>query len=64
MDIPLKAKKLALYIAHFVDFVLKICINLGKNSLIQSFMFRYAHLGYNVIIYGHYIDILCYCVLI
>ena len=31
---------------------------------IQSLMFRYAHLGYNVIIYGHYIDILCYCVLI
>ena len=30
----LKAKKFALYIAHFVDFVLKICINLGKNSLI------------------------------
>ena len=29
-----KAKKFALYIAHFVDFVLKICINLGKNSLI------------------------------
>ena len=34
MDIPLKAKKFALYIAHFIDFVLKICINLGKNSLI------------------------------
>ena len=30
----LKAKKFALYIAHFVDFVLKICINLGKNSFI------------------------------
>ena len=29
-----KAKKLALYIAHFAKFVLKICINLGKNSLI------------------------------
>ena len=29
-----KSKKIALYIAHFVDFVLKICINLGKNSLI------------------------------
>ena len=24
----------ALYIAHFANFVLKICINLGKNSLI------------------------------
>ena len=34
MDIPLKAKKFALYIAHFANFVLKICINLGKNSLI------------------------------
>ena len=30
----LKAKKFALYIAHFAKFVLKICINLGKNSLI------------------------------
>ena len=30
----LKAKKYALYIAHFSYFVLKICINLGKNSLI------------------------------
>ena len=30
----LKAKKFALYIAHFVKFVLKICINLGKNILI------------------------------
>ena len=29
-----KANKFALHIAHFVDFVLKICINLGKNSLI------------------------------
>ena len=29
-----KAKKYALYIAHFANFVLKICINLGKNSLI------------------------------
>ena len=29
-----KTKKLALYIAHFPNFVLKICINLGKNSLI------------------------------
>ena len=34
MDIPLKAKKFALYIAHFAVFVLKICINLGKNILI------------------------------
>ena len=34
MDIPLKAKKFALHIAHFANFVLKICINLGKNSLI------------------------------
>ena len=34
MDIPLKAKIFALYIAHFAVFVLKICINLGKNSLI------------------------------
>ena len=34
MDIPLKAKIFALYIAHFAKFVLKICINLGKNSLI------------------------------
>ena len=34
MDIPLKAKKFALYIAHFPVFVLKICINLGKNILI------------------------------
>ena len=30
----LKAKKFALYIAHFAKFVLKICINLGKNRLI------------------------------
>ena len=30
----LKAKIFALYIAHFSYFVLKICINLGKNSLI------------------------------
>ena len=29
-----KAKKFALYIAHFANFVLKICINLGKNILI------------------------------
>ena len=29
-----QAKIFALYIAHFVDFVLKICINLGKNILI------------------------------
>ena len=29
-----KAKKYALYIAHFPNFVLKICINLGKNILI------------------------------
>ena len=34
MDIPLKAKKFALYIAHFANFVLKICINLGKIILI------------------------------
>ena len=34
MDIPLKANKFALYIAHFANFVLKICINLGKNILI------------------------------
>ena len=30
----LKANIFALYIAHFAVFVLKICINLGKNSLI------------------------------
>ena len=30
-----QAKIFALYIAHFADFVLKICINLGKNSLIS-----------------------------
>lgn len=30
----LKAKKFALYIAHFPVFVLKICINLGKISFI------------------------------
>ena len=35
VDIPLKANKFALYIAHFAKFVLKICINLGKNSLIR-----------------------------
>lgn len=29
-----QAKKFALYIAHFPVFVLKICINLGKNILI------------------------------
>ena len=29
-----KAKIFALYIAHFAVFVLKICINLGKNILI------------------------------
>ena len=29
-----KANKFALHIAHFANFVLKICINLGKNSLI------------------------------
>ena len=29
-----QTKKFALYIAHFPVFVLKICINLGKNSLI------------------------------
>ena len=29
-----KTKIFALYIAHFANFVLKICINLGKNSLI------------------------------
>ena len=34
MDIPLKANIFALHIAHFPVFVLKICINLGKNSLI------------------------------
>ena len=32
--IAAKAKKYALYIAHFANFVLKICINLGKNILI------------------------------
>ena len=30
----LKPNIFALYIAHFANFVLKICINLGKNSLI------------------------------
>ena len=30
----LKTKIFALYIAHFANFVLKICINLGKNILI------------------------------
>ena len=34
VDIPLKANIFALYIAHFAKFVLKICINLGKNILI------------------------------
>ena len=34
MDIPLKAKKFALYIAHFADFVLKICIKTAQISFI------------------------------
>ena len=34
MDIPLKAKKFALYIAHFANFVLKICIKTAQISLI------------------------------
>ena len=29
-----KSKDFRFYIAHFANFVLKICINLGKNSLI------------------------------
>ena len=50
MDIPLKAKIFALHIAHFANFVLKICINLGKNSLIcckrlkiQTFLGKCLH---------------------
>ena len=34
VDMCLKANIFALYIAHFAVFVLKICINLGKNILI------------------------------
>ena len=34
MDIPLKAKKFALYIAHFANFVLKICIKTAQTSFI------------------------------
>ena len=34
MDIPLKAKKFALYIAHFPVFVLKICIKTAQISFI------------------------------
>ena len=34
MDIPLKAKIFALHIAHFIDFVLKICIKTAQISFI------------------------------
>lgn len=47
-----QAKKFALYIAHFANFVLKICINLGKNILIcckrlkiQTFLRKCLHVS-------------------
>ena len=47
-----QTKIFALYIAHFAKFVLKICINLGKNSLIccktlkiQRFLAKYLHVS-------------------